>query len=78
MAARSPTFAAPSTPAPTSTSTSNINAGYFLGIELSNEQLRAALVDEHFLTLGVEVVDFDAELPEYQCVRRPDFLILKV
>lgn len=64
MAARSPTFAAPST-------VTGANTSYFLGIELANDQLRAVLVDEQLSTVGVEVFDFDSEHPEYQL--RPNF-----
>jgi xylulokinase len=39
----------------------------FLGLELSTDQLRAAIVDESLELVGVECVDFDTELPEYQC-----------
>ncbi|KAF9032393.1 hypothetical protein BJ165DRAFT_1357960 [Panaeolus papilionaceus] len=38
----------------------------FLGIELATDQLRASLVDESLELVGVESVDFDSELPEYQ------------
>jgi xylulokinase len=37
----------------------------FLGLELATDQLRATLVDEHLDLVGVEAIDFDAELPEY-------------
>jgi xylulokinase len=40
----------------------------FLGLELSTDQLRAAIVDESLELVGVECVDFDTELSEYQCV----------
>ena len=40
----------------------------FLGLELATDQFRAALVDESLELVGVESVDFDTELPEYQCV----------
>ena len=40
----------------------------FLGIELGVDQLRASIVDESLELVGVECVDFDSELPEYQCV----------
>ena len=40
----------------------------FLGIELAADQLRASIVDEGLDLVGVEHVDFDSELPEYQCV----------
>ncbi|KAF7333492.1 putative D-xylulose kinase A [Mycena venus] len=38
----------------------------FLGIELAVDQLRASLVDETLDLVGVECVDFDSELSEYQ------------
>jgi len=38
----------------------------FLGFELATDQLRASIVDENLELVGVEAVDFDAELPEYQ------------
>ncbi|KAJ6510819.1 D-xylulose kinase [Mycena sanguinolenta] len=38
----------------------------FLGIELAVDQLRASLIDESLDLVGVECVDFDSELPEYQ------------
>lgn len=38
----------------------------FLGLELSTDQLRAAIVDESLELVGVECVDFDTELSEYQ------------
>jgi len=65
MAARSPT----STPPSTSVQATN---NYFLGIELANEQLRAALVDDQLSTIGIETFDFDSELPEYQLVSASD------
>ena len=40
----------------------------FLGLELATDQLRASIVDESLELVGVECVDFDSELPEYQCV----------
>lgn len=40
----------------------------FLGIELGIDQLRASIVDESLELVGVESIDFDTELPEYQCV----------
>jgi xylulokinase len=40
----------------------------FLGIELSTDQLRASIVDESLELVGVESIDFDTELSEYQCV----------
>jgi len=39
----------------------------FLGLELSTDQLRASIVDESLELVGVECVDFDVELPEFQC-----------
>ncbi|THH06414.1 hypothetical protein EW145_g4109 [Phellinidium pouzarii] len=39
---------------------------HFLGIELSTDQLRASVVDEQLDLVGVEAVDFDTELPEFQ------------
>ena len=41
---------------------------HFLGLELATDQLRAAVVDEQLDLIGVEVVDFDSELAEFQCV----------
>jgi hypothetical protein len=41
---------------------------HFLGLELSTEQLRATIIDDELNVVGVESVDFDTELPEYQCV----------
>jgi sugar (pentulose or hexulose) kinase len=38
----------------------------FLGLELATDQLRASIVDESLELVGVECVDFDTELPEYQ------------
>lgn len=38
----------------------------FLGLELATDQLRASVVDENLELAGVEVVDFDTELPEFQ------------
>jgi xylulokinase len=40
----------------------------FLGLELATDQLRATIVDENLELVGVESIDFDSELPEYQCV----------
>lgn len=40
----------------------------FLGLELATDQLRASIVDETLELVGVESVDFDTELPEYQSV----------
>jgi xylulokinase len=37
----------------------------FLGLELSSDQLRATLVDEHLDLVGVESIDFDTELSDY-------------
>lgn len=47
---------------------SKTNTSLFLGIELGIDQLRASLLDETLELVGVECVDFDAELPEYQYV----------
>ena len=41
---------------------------HFLGLELATDQLRAAVVDEQLDLVGVECVDFDSELVEFQCV----------
>lgn len=38
----------------------------FLGLELATDQLRASVLDENLDLVGVEIVDFDTELPEYQ------------
>ncbi len=38
----------------------------FLGLELATDQLRASIVDENLELVGVEIVDFDSELPEFQ------------
>ena len=38
----------------------------FLGLELATDQLRASIVDENLELVGVEVVDFDSEISEYQ------------
>ncbi|KAN0078018.1 hypothetical protein V8E55_010075 [Tylopilus felleus] len=38
----------------------------FLGLELATDQLRASIVDESLELVGVECVDFDSELSEYQ------------
>ncbi|KAI0795956.1 hypothetical protein C8Q75DRAFT_803016 [Abortiporus biennis] len=38
----------------------------FLGLELATDQMRASLVDENLELVGVEAVDFDSELSEYQ------------
>ncbi|EKM51007.1 uncharacterized protein PHACADRAFT_262952 [Phanerochaete carnosa HHB-10118-sp] len=38
----------------------------FLGLELATDQLRASIVDESLELMGVEAVDFDTELSEYQ------------
>lgn len=43
-------------------------SGLFLGLELATDQLRASIVDESLELVGVEAVDFDTELSEYQCV----------
>ncbi|KAF8321157.1 hypothetical protein DL93DRAFT_2212896 [Clavulina sp. PMI_390] len=82
MAARSPSSSSPTPPTVTgptgraamsplasaniSTIPSTATSYFFLGIELATDQLRAALVDEHLATVGVEVFDFEGELPDYQ------------
>ncbi|KAF7981000.1 hypothetical protein HWV62_35826 [Athelia sp. TMB] len=38
----------------------------FLGLELATDQLRASIVDESLELVGVECIDFDSELSEYQ------------
>ena len=38
----------------------------FLGFELATDQLRASVVDENLELVGVEAVDFDTEISEYQ------------
>ncbi|KAJ8454627.1 hypothetical protein ONZ51_g12919 [Trametes cubensis] len=38
----------------------------FLGLELATDQLRASIVDENLELVGVEAIDFDTEVPEYQ------------
>ncbi|KAH9920985.1 actin-like ATPase domain-containing protein [Amylocystis lapponica] len=38
----------------------------FLGLELATDQLRASMVDENLELVGVDAIDFDTELPEYQ------------
>lgn len=38
----------------------------FLGLELAVDQLRASIVDDSLELVGVEAVDFDSEIPEYQ------------
>jgi xylulokinase len=43
-------------------------ASLFLGLELATDQLRASIVDESLDLVGVESVDFDSELPEFQYV----------
>jgi len=48
----------------------------FLGIELATDQLRASIVDETLDLVGVENVDFDSELSEYQCASRTQFSLL--
>jgi xylulokinase len=47
---------------------SKSTAALFLGLELSTDQLRASILDESLDLVGVQAVDFDSELPEYQCV----------
>lgn len=46
--------------------TPKIGPALFLGIELATDQLRASIVDESLELVGVESVDFDTELSEYQ------------
>ena len=41
---------------------------HFLGIELATDQLRASVVDEQLDIVGVACIDFDSDLPEFQCV----------
>ena len=41
-------------------------SSFFLGLELATDQLRASIVDENLELVGVEIVDFDTEIPEYQ------------
>ncbi|KLO06227.1 hypothetical protein SCHPADRAFT_946257, partial [Schizopora paradoxa] len=41
-------------------------SAHFLGIELATDQLRASIVDEQLDLVGVEAVDFDVEVPEFQ------------
>lgn len=41
-------------------------AAHFLGLELATDQLRACILDEKQELVGVERVDFDTELSEYQ------------
>ncbi len=41
-------------------------SAHFLGIELATDQLRASIVDEQLDLVGVESVDFDTEIPEFQ------------
>ena len=48
-------------------------SGLFLGFELATDQLRASIVDESLELVGVEAVDFDTELSEYQYVLVPLF-----
>ncbi|KAJ7242356.1 hypothetical protein B0H12DRAFT_1132424 [Mycena haematopus] len=43
-----------------------VGSSLFLGIELAVDQLRASLIDETLDLVGVECVDFDTELSEYQ------------
>ena len=38
----------------------------FLGLELAVDQLRASIVDENLELVGVEIVDFDTEVSEYE------------
>lgn len=48
------------------TATLKTGASLFLGIELGIDQVRASIVDETLELVGVECVDFDSDLPEYQ------------
>ena len=48
---------------------------FFLGLELATDQLRASIVDESLELVGVECVDFDSELSEYQSVFFLHFLV---
>lgn len=41
-------------------------ASLFLGLELATDQLRASIVDENLELVGVECVDYDSELSEFQ------------
>jgi xylulokinase len=41
-------------------------SSFFLGLELATDQLRASIVDENLDLVGVEAVDFDSELSEFQ------------
>lgn len=50
----------------------------FLGLELATDQLRASIVDESLELVGVECVDFDSELQEYQYVLSCICLVLHV
>lgn len=42
------------------------SAALFLGLELATDQLRASIIDDNLELVGVETVDFDGELPEFQ------------
>ena len=62
-------------PRPTSLSTPHLSpramppnpgSSLFLGLELATDQLRASIVDENLDLVGVEAVDFDTELAEFQ------------
>jgi hypothetical protein len=64
----------PSSNAPSAAGGKNA-PGLFLGLELATDQLRATLVDEHLELVGVEVCDFDTELPSYSCVGKRAFFI---
>lgn len=39
---------------------------HFLGLQLSVDFLRAAIVDEQLEPIGSEQVEFDVEFPDYQ------------
>ena len=51
---------------PSSTMPPKPGSSLFLGLELATDQLRASIVDENLELVGVESVDFDTELAEYQ------------
>jgi hypothetical protein len=41
---------------------------HFLGLQLSVDALRAAIVDEQLELVGSEQIDFDADFPEFKYV----------
>ncbi|TFK51177.1 D-xylulose kinase [Heliocybe sulcata] len=45
---------------------SKSGSALFLGLELATDQLRASIVDENLELVGVECVDYDSELVEFQ------------